>query len=234
MNKKAANSLLFKEYFLACRLKSPRIGYFPLYPDNRKAFSKNEVLQVIAKEMAKEVRKLNPDLIASREAAGIPYGVSVANQLKKDFLYLRKEPKGYTTNSVIEGVYKNNQTVVIVDDAISRGGDKKEIVKVLEGVGLKVKGVVVILDAFYGSKYRKPQQWLRENKKYKFVALTTWPELMKYAAESNFISKELSELIIKQIDDPFAWQKNPANWKNFKKIAIKEKNLIFDKSFDKI
>lgn len=234
MNKKAAEALLFKGYFTACKLKSPRIEYFPLYPDCRKAFSRNKILQIIAKEMAVEVKKTDASLIASREAAGVPYGVSVANLLGKDFLYIRKRPKGYNTNSVIEGDYKKGQTVTIVDDVMSTGGDKKKLVKELESVGLKVKGVVVVLDAYYGPKYRKSQQWLRVNKKYKFSTLATWPELMKYAGESKFLSKELCELIIEQINDPFAWQKKSENWKKFKKLAKKEKNLVFDKSFYKI
>jgi len=234
MNKKVVESLLFKGIFTVGKLKSPRIGYFPLYPDSRKAFSQNKILQIIAKEMANEVKKISSDLIASREAAGIPYGVTVANLLKKDFLYLRKEPKGYNTKNVIEGVYKKGQSVVIVDDVMSTGGDKNKIVRELESIGLKVKGVVIILDAYYGPKYRKSQQWLRENKKYKFVTLATWPELMKHAAEKKFISKEFSDLIIEQIHDPYVWQKKSENWKKFKKIAGKERNLIFDKSFYKI
>ncbi|MFA6524790.1 MAG: phosphoribosyltransferase family protein [Patescibacteria group bacterium] len=234
MNKRAAKALLFKGYFMAGNFISPRIGHFPLYPDHRKAFSRNKVFSILTQELAKSARSVKSDLIASREAAGVPYGVAVASILKKDFLYLRKKPKGYNTRNVIEGMYRKGQSVVVIDDAMSTGGDKKEIIKTLTAAGLKVKGIIVIMDAFYGPKYRKPQRWLRENKKYKFIALFTWPEMMKYAADNKFISKKLGDLIIEQLKDPLAWQKVPANWKRFKELAAKERNLTFDQSFYKI
>ncbi|MFA6272385.1 MAG: phosphoribosyltransferase family protein [Patescibacteria group bacterium] len=234
MNKRAAKALLFKGYFIAGNFISPRIGHFPLYPDHRNAFSRNRVFSILTQELAKAAATIKSDLIASREAAGVPFGVAVASTLKRDFLYLRKKPKGYNTNNVIEGMYHKGQSVVIVDDAMSTGGDKKEIVKTLEAAGLKVKGIIVIMDAFYGLKYRKAQNWLRKSRKYKFIALITWPGIMKYAADQKFLEKDFCRLIIKMLDDPFGWQKDPKNWKEFKQLGVVEKNLIFDESFDKI
>ena len=124
-NQPVADALLFKGYFLAGHLSSPRIGYFPFYPDSRRVFSITSKLALVADELAKTIMPMSVDLIASREAAGIPFGVATALAAKKDFLYLRKTPKGYGTNSVIEGIFQPGQRVVIVDDAASRMQDKK-------------------------------------------------------------------------------------------------------------
>ena len=234
MNKRVAKLLLFKDYYVVGKIKSPRIDYIPFYPDNRKVFSQMKILRVVAEELAKKIRPLRPDMIASREATGVPFGVMVAAVLNKKFLYLRKKPKSYNTKNVIEGYYKKGERVMVVDDAMSTGRDKKKIVQTLEKAGLKVLGVALFLDAYYGPKYRKSQQWLRKNRPYKFITLLTWPELMNYLAESKFISKEFSDLIIEYIHDPFAWQKKESNWKQFKALAPQEKNLRLDKSFKKI
>ena len=234
MNQRVIKELLFKGYFSAGKFKSPRINYFPLYPDNRLVFSRVKKLKVVAEELAKLIKPLKPDLIASREAAGGPFGVAVALKLNKNFLYLRKEPKGYNTKKVIEGDYRPGQRVMVVDDAISTSNDKKKIIEALESAGLKVIGVAVILDAFYGPKYRKKQLWLRQSKKYKFISLVTWPELMDYAAKQKFLGRELCDLIIEMLHDPFAWQSEASNWQKFKKLAAKEKNLIFNRSFKEL
>ena len=231
MNERVAKELLFKGYFIAGRLHSPRIGDFPFYPDNRILFSNTKKLKIVAEELARVISPLNVDLIASREAAGVPFGVATALELQSGFLYLRKEPKNYNVRKVIEGSYQPGQTVVIVDDAISTGGDKRKVVDDLEAVGLKVLGVVVAFDAHYGPKYAETQQWLRAGNQYVFQALMTWPEIMDYAADNNFLSRELCDMVKEMINDPEVWQKSDKNWQQFKQIAAKEQNLIFDQSF---
>ncbi|MFC1663441.1 orotate phosphoribosyltransferase [Patescibacteria group bacterium] len=231
MNARVAKALMLKNMYIAGRFRSPRIDYFPFYSDLRIAFSHNQVLKICASEIAKAIKKYNFDIIASREAAGVPFGVAVALRLNKDFLYLRKEAKGYNVNRVIEGDFKKGQRIFIVDDAMSTGGDKKSIVNTLEKAGLKVIGIALVLDAYYGPRYRRSQKWLRRNKKYKYIKMLTWPELMNYAAKSGFMSDELAKLLKKMIYDPRAWQKKESNWQQFKKLAAKEKNIIYDESF---
>ncbi|MFA6322436.1 MAG: phosphoribosyltransferase family protein [Candidatus Buchananbacteria bacterium] len=234
MNQKVLELLLFKDHFIAGKMNSPRVGHFPFLADARKIFCRIEILDVVAEELAGIIGPWDVDLIASPEAAGVPFGVATALKVKKNFLYLRKEPKGYQTNNLIEGDFTPGQRVVIVDDFISKGGGKEKYVKVLEAAGLVVVGVAVFNDAHYGPKYLEEQKWLRENKKYKFTTLVTWPELMDYAAEQKFFSQEFCEIVKDWLDDPIEWQTKDENWQKFKGVAIKEKNLNFHPSFEEI
>jgi orotate phosphoribosyltransferase len=233
LNKKAAAALLLKGYFTAGKVWSPRSKFMPIYPNHRIFFSHPDRMKVLAEEIAKAIKPMKVDLVASREAAGVPFGVAAALKLNKGFLYLRKEPKDYSLKSIILGDHKAGQKVVIVDDGMARGGDKNKAKELLEKSGLKVVGVVVIFDAFY-QKYFKKQKWLREGKKYKLVSLVRWPDLMKFAAQSKFLGAELCEMIAVYSRDPLAWQKKKSNWKRFKELAAKEKNLIFHESFKDI
>ena len=176
---------------------------------------------------------MHPDLVASREAAGIPFGVAAALEAKKGFLYLRKEPKGYITNSVIEGMFEPGQRVVIVDDAVSRTHDKRTAIDQLSAAGLQVVGVSVLIDAAYGVTDAE-QAWLRQNPQYQFAALVRWGDLMRYAAEKKFISPALADIVLAWIADPFSWGENPENWQQFKAVAAREPNVVFDPSFKEI
>jgi orotate phosphoribosyltransferase len=234
MNERFLDQCLFKGYFTAGKLNSPRIGNFPFYIDNRTIFSHIDKLKIAGEELAKIVGPWQPDLIAAQEAAGVPFGLATALELKKDFLYLRKEPKNYNTTKLIEGVYHSGQRVVIIDDAISTGGGKKGCVELLENAGLQVVGIAVLIDAYYGAKYRAEQAWLREEKKYQFASVVTWPQIMDYAAKRKFLGQELCDLIKEFLEDPREWQKSEENWKRFKDLAGKETNLIFTPNFKDI
>jgi orotate phosphoribosyltransferase len=234
MNEKILKLSLFKNHFVAGKMNSPRVGLFPFLADSRKIFSNIAILEVVAEELAKVIESWDTELIASQEAAGIPFGVAVALKSKNNFLYLRKEPKGYQTNNLIEGDFKPGQRVVIIDDFISKGSGKKKCVEILEAAGLQVVGVAVYNDTHYGPKYLEEQKWLRENKRYRFVSLITWPELMDYAASQKFFGQDFCEIIKAWLDDPLAWQEKPENWQKFKMLALKEKNLNFHPSFNKI
>jgi orotate phosphoribosyltransferase len=232
-NKRVAETLLFKGYFTAGKTWATRGKPIPLYPDHRIFFSHVDKMKVIAEEMAKVIKPMKVDLVVSREATGIPFGMAAALKLNKGFLYLRKEPKWDGLKSMILGDFKIGQRVVIVDDAIRRGVDKKKAKEVLEKSGLKVVGVVVIIDVFY-ARYFQKQKWLREGKNYKLVSLVRLPDLMEYAAKINFLGAELCGMIAEYYRDPLEWQKKKSNWKKFKELAAKEKNLVFHESFKDI
>ena len=225
--------LLFKGYFIAGHLYSPRVGYFPVYPESRRVFSITSKLELVAEELSKTIVPPNADLVASREAAGIPFGVATALEAQKGFLYLRKEPKQYIASRIIEGVFLPGQRVVIVDDAVSRTHDKKTAIDQLTAAGLQVVGVSVLLDAAYGVTDAE-QAWLRQSSEYQFATLVRWDDLMRYAAEKKFISAALADIVVAWIADPFRWSEDAENWQRFKAVAAREPNVVFDPSFKEI
>ena len=67
-------------------------------------------------------------------------------------IYPRKEAKEYGTKAEIEGLYNAGETIAIIDDLATTGGAKVEAIQKLEGVGLKVKDIVVLIDRESGAK----------------------------------------------------------------------------------
>ena len=63
---------------------------------------------------------------------------------------VRKEAKGHGTNQYIEGPVQAGQTAVIVEDVVTTGGSSLAAIERAEGFGLKIVGVLAIIDRMEG------------------------------------------------------------------------------------
>jgi orotate phosphoribosyltransferase len=63
---------------------------------------------------------------------------------------VRKEPKGHGTNQYIEGPVKPGDTAVIVEDVVTTGGSSLQAIERAEAFGLKIAGVLAIIDRMEG------------------------------------------------------------------------------------
>ncbi|MBQ9372876.1 MAG: orotate phosphoribosyltransferase [Thermoguttaceae bacterium] len=67
----------------------------------------------------------------------------------KGFL-VRKESKGHGTNKFIEGPVAAGDKVVVVEDVVTTGGSSLLAIERLEAAGIKVEGVIAIVDRMEG------------------------------------------------------------------------------------
>jgi orotate phosphoribosyltransferase len=63
---------------------------------------------------------------------------------------VRKEPKGHGTNRYLEGPVQPGDEVVIVEDVVTTGGSSLLAIERAEEYGLKVTGVLTIVDRLEG------------------------------------------------------------------------------------
>ena len=63
---------------------------------------------------------------------------------------VRKEPKGHGTNQYIEGPVEPGQRAVIVEDVVTTGGSSLKAIERCEAFGLRIAGVVAIVDRMEG------------------------------------------------------------------------------------
>ena len=78
---------------------------------------------------------------------------------------VRKEPKGHGTNQYIEGPVKPGDTAVIVEDVVTTGGSSLQAIERAEAFGLKIVGVLTIIDRMEGGAEAFAQRG------YKFASL---------------------------------------------------------------
>lgn len=65
---------------------------------------------------------------------------------------VRKEPKGHGTNRFIEGPVQPGQRAVIVEDVVTTGGSSLKAIERVEEFGMKVAGVIAIVDRMEGGR----------------------------------------------------------------------------------
>ena len=65
-------------------------------------------------------------------------------------ILVRKEAKGHGTERYIEGPVRPGDDVVIVEDVVTTGGSSLQAIERVEAFGLKVKGVIAIIDRLEG------------------------------------------------------------------------------------
>jgi orotate phosphoribosyltransferase len=65
---------------------------------------------------------------------------------------VRKEPKQHGTGKLVEGPFREGESIVIVEDVVTTGGSSLLAIERCEAVGLKVSRVLAIIDRLEGGR----------------------------------------------------------------------------------
>lgn len=162
-------------------LKSGKIS--PYYLDLRFLCSYPKVLKLVANEFNKVLSKLKFDVVAAVPYSAIPMTTAIALLHNRRMIFSRKEVKEHGTRKMIEGVYEPTERAVIIDDVISDGASKFEVIMPLEAEGLKIKDVLVLLDRGQGG----PK--IMKEKGYNCHAIVDIFEIIKVLSKNKKITK---------------------------------------------
>ncbi|MBM7540514.1 orotate phosphoribosyltransferase [Amphibacillus cookii] len=118
----------------------------PIYCDNRLTMAYPKVRKQITQGFVEKLQSYieEIDVIAGCATAGIPHAAWLADALNMPLAYVRGKAKAHGKGNQIEGVIKQGDKVVVIEDLISTGGSVLETVKAIEAVGAKVIGVLAI------------------------------------------------------------------------------------------
>ncbi|MFX1510892.1 MAG: orotate phosphoribosyltransferase, partial [Promethearchaeota archaeon] len=134
--------------------------------------------------------------IAGIPTAGISFATAICNRLNLPLLYIRSKPKAYGRQQRIEGILEKGDQVLVIDDLITDGGSKIEVVKPLKEAGAKVKDVLVVLDREQGGA----DQLKREN--LSLHALAPISGIIKALAAENRLTQTKADRILAYISKP--------------------------------
>src|SRR5499426_2728932 len=84
------------------------------------------------------------DAVAGGETAGIPYAAWFADRMGLPMLYVRKKPKGFGRNALIEGDVRAGSRVLLVEDLATDGKSKLHFVNGLREAGCSVEHCFVV------------------------------------------------------------------------------------------
>jgi len=65
---------------------------------------------------------------------------------------VRKEKKGHGTDQKIDGNFRDNSTVILIDDVTTKGGSVMQAVRAVRERGARVKKVITIVDRLEGAE----------------------------------------------------------------------------------
>jgi orotate phosphoribosyltransferase len=134
----------------------------PVYVNLRLLISNPRALQRAGRVIHQEVQTLqnmrNPRVQPFQRVTGIPFGglhlglaYSLASKVPLVYIHPAKERNG--ARAFVEGKFERGESVLLVDDLITSGGNVIETAAFLQAeAGLKVNDVVVLLDRQEGAE----------------------------------------------------------------------------------
>ncbi|MBI2552661.1 hypothetical protein HYW17_05175 [Candidatus Uhrbacteria bacterium] len=236
MSSRLANLTAYKGFHNVGKIETKAGVLAPMYPDIAGFLSNPKRLRAVVREMTRSVRRWKPDVIAAPAVRGILLGLPVALALKRNFVFIRPEPKSLHLKKVVEGEFTRGQRVVIVDDGLSTADTKKYVVLALRNAGLEVVGMAVLLDAWQGTQSKilqRKRAWLWKQK-FPVQVLVGWADCIRTAKRKKFFSPAFADLMLKYLQDPYQWVRQPRNWSKLYALASKEPSAVLHQSFHKL
>jgi orotate phosphoribosyltransferase len=130
-------------------LRSGRKSNF--YLDKYRFETQPDLLQALGKMFAERVSS-KIDRIAGAELGAVPLAAAASMHSGKPCVFIRNQKKDYGTAKLVEGVLNAGETVLIVEDILTTGGQVLESCKVLKDLGVKIEKIVGVIDRMEGAR----------------------------------------------------------------------------------
>ena len=174
----------------------------PIYIDNRQLPFHLEEWKIVLDAFVQEIRqrKIQFEVVAGIETAGIPHSVALGLLQNKQSIYVRKAAKDHGTKKIIEGGDLHGKRVLLVEDHVTTGGSS------LRGVApLREQGAIVDYCLSITS-YGLPEAVTAfKQNKVELVTLTTMKDILDAGVEMG----KMREQDRRVVED---WLVNPREW----------------------
>jgi orotate phosphoribosyltransferase len=160
----------------------------PSFPD-----AYREICNFYGEYITSQVGTKNFDRIAGIPLAGIPFASQIAYNLKKPFLYVRKDTRHHGRQRRVEGILVSGDRVLLVDDLVTTGLNLKKAAEAIRAEGGVVKEAVALLDREEGGKEKLEKSGI------KVRTLLRMSQVAETLHEIGAIDEESLKTILKQI-----------------------------------
>ncbi|HEV2296200.1 MAG TPA: orotate phosphoribosyltransferase [Tepidisphaeraceae bacterium] len=121
------------------------------YLDKYRFETQPDVLAALGKLFAERVTE-KTDRIAGAELGAVPLAAAAGMASGKPIVFIRNQKKDYGTAKQVEGVLNPGETVLIVEDVLTTGGQVLEAAKTLQDLGAKIERIVAVIDRLEGAR----------------------------------------------------------------------------------
>ena len=144
-----AGAIQFGAFRLKLHEERPEAPLSPLYINLRLLRSHPDQMDVAVAAYRSLLVGLEFDVLADVPMAATPF-VAILSHLTRVPMVTPREPKTHGSGATIDGAFRPGQTAVVIDDLVTKADSKLEAIRVLEGQGLRVRDVLVLVDREQG------------------------------------------------------------------------------------
>ena len=124
----------------------------PVYIDCRRIIffprARAKICELGVEKIGRHIGYESIDVVAGGETAGIPFAAWIADRMLAPMAYVRKKPKGFGRNALIEGDVPEGKRTLLVEDLTTDGASKIQFCQALRDAGAIVNHTFVVF--FYG------------------------------------------------------------------------------------
>ncbi len=110
-----------------------------------------DILAALGEMFAEHVSD-STTLIAGAELGGVALAAATSLQTGKPFVIIRNAKKDYGTSKPFEGKLTDSDSVLLVEDIATTGGQVLEAAKLIKDIGAKVERIVSVIDRQEGAR----------------------------------------------------------------------------------
>jgi orotate phosphoribosyltransferase len=121
------------------------------YLDKYRFETQPDVLKELGAMFAQRIGP-NVQRIAGAELGAVALATAASLASGKPFVIVRNQKKDYGTSKLVEGILESGETVAIVEDVLTTGGQVLEAARSLEAVGAKVDRIIGVIDRQEGAR----------------------------------------------------------------------------------
>ena len=118
-----------------------------------------DILRSLGDSFARYVQP-STTLIAGAELGGVALAAATSMASGKPFVIIRNAKKDYGTSKPYEGRLSDGDSVLLVEDIATTGGQVLEAAKLISGIGARVERIVAVIDRQEGARENIESNWM--------------------------------------------------------------------------
>lgn len=175
--------------YIDCR----RIIYFPR--------ARARICELAVEKITRHIGYETIEVVAGGETAGIPFAAWIADRMLAPMAYVRKRPKGFGRNALIEGDVPEGKETLLVEDLTTDGQSKVQFAAALRNAGAIVHHTFVVF--FYGVFPGAIETLQRMD--LTLHHLSTWWDVLEVCNERSYFTDDALAEVRRFLENPPAW-----------------------------
>ena len=177
----------------------------PVYIDCRRIIffprARTKICELGVEKINRHVGYETIEVVAGGETAGIPFAAWIADRMLAPMAYVRKRPKGFGRNALIEGDVPEGKRTLLVEDLTTDGQSKIRFANSLRDAGAIVNHAFVVF--FYGVFPGAFETLARME--ISLHHLCTWWDVLEACKDRPAFSEVNLTEVRHFLEDPVAW-----------------------------